>query len=190
MDEQIRSEIGGVGQGTRAVVVGHSMGGTVAQRFAVDYPERTLGVVLMASFLLSDFNQALSEFHKAVAVLEDPIDPAFALEFQRETLARPVADEFLSMVVAESLKVPARVWRAALDGMIEEPVAPHLSRVTAPALLVSGERDAFVPTTESEALAAAIPRARLVVYAGAGHAVHWEEPARFAADLSAFAGWR
>jgi pimeloyl-ACP methyl ester carboxylesterase len=35
-------------------------------------------------------------------------------------------------------------------------------------------------------LVAAIARARLVVYPGGGHNLHWEEPERFAADLSDF----
>ncbi len=36
-------------------------------------------------------------------------------------------------------------------------------------------------------LASSIPGARLLVYEGAGHAMHWEEPRRFAADLTEFA---
>jgi pimeloyl-ACP methyl ester carboxylesterase len=39
---------------------------------------------------------------------------------------------------------------------------------------------------EQESLRAAIPGARLVTYAGAGHSPHWEEPERFAAQLAAF----
>ena len=38
-----------------------------------------------------------------------------------------------------------------------------------------------------EALTAAIAGSRLVVYPDAGHGLHWEEPERFAADLTAFA---
>jgi pimeloyl-ACP methyl ester carboxylesterase len=37
-----------------------------------------------------------------------------------------------------------------------------------------------------EQLVAALPGARLVVYVGAGHHVHWEEPARFAIELASF----
>jgi pimeloyl-ACP methyl ester carboxylesterase len=40
---------------------------------------------------------------------------------------------------------------------------------------------------DEDALLAAIPGSRLTVYETAGHALHWEEPARFAADLAAFA---
>jgi non-heme chloroperoxidase len=49
-----------------------------------------------------------------------------------------------------------------------------------------GERDAFCSRDEQDGLLAAIAQARLSVYEGAGHAMHWEEPARFAAELARF----
>jgi hypothetical protein len=52
---------------------------------------------------------------------------------------------------------------------------------------VWGDRDMICSHSEQEALARAIPYARLVVYEDAGHAPHWEEPARFAGDLVDFA---
>lgn len=55
-----------------------------------------------------------------------------------------------------------------------------------PTLIVWGDQDAIHPRSEQEALAVAIAGAQLVVYPGAGHGVHWEEPAHFAADLVAF----
>jgi len=53
--------------------------------------------------------------------LRDPLEPAFARAFQESTLARPVPPRLLETVVAESLKVPARVWRATFQGFLETP---------------------------------------------------------------------
>jgi non-heme chloroperoxidase len=60
-------------------------------------------------------------------------------------------------------------------------------KVASPTLIVWGDRDALCPRHDQHVLLAGIPGARLVVYAGAGHALHWEEPERFAADVAAFA---
>ena len=104
-----------------AVVVGHSMGSTNALAFAIEYPERTLGLVLAASFATYQGNPTVVEFWKsAVSELTDPIDPGFVREFQESTLAQPVPQAFLDTVVQESLKVPARVWRAVFEGFLED----------------------------------------------------------------------
>ena len=175
----------------RAVVVGHSMGATVAQRFAIEHPARLRGLVLIGAFAAPRGNRevrALWDDH--VATLADPVDPDFVRGFQEGTVARPVPGELLDRAVAESLKVPARVWRAALAGMIEDDTAAELRRITAPTLLLWGERDEFVPRADQDALLAAIRGARLVVHAGAGHAPHWEDPARVAREIAAFATLR
>jgi pimeloyl-ACP methyl ester carboxylesterase len=169
-----------------AIIAGTSMGSIVAQRFAIDYPERTLGMVLVGAATTWRTPVAL-ELWDVVSALEDPIDPAFVREFQESTLAQPVPPVFIDTVVAESLKVPARVWRAALrEGHLEADIAGELSAIQAPTLIVSGGRDAIHPSSEHEALARTIVGARVVVYPDAGHALHWEEPARFAADLVTF----
>jgi pimeloyl-ACP methyl ester carboxylesterase len=62
----------------------------------------------------------------------------------------------------------------------------ELARVSVPARLIWGDRDGFASRTDQERLLGAIAGARLMTYEGAGHAMHWEEPARFANDVLEF----
>jgi pimeloyl-ACP methyl ester carboxylesterase len=170
-----------------AVIAGHSMGSMVAQRFAVDHPGRVAALVLFGAFRTMYHSPVLQEFCAALSTLEDPVDPAFAKEFQVSTLARDVPSELLNTAVEESLRVPARIWREAFRGFVEtEDFSADLACVRAPALIGWGECDIYAPRTDQEALSAALPEARLIVYSGAGHAFHWEDPARVADDLVSF----
>jgi pimeloyl-ACP methyl ester carboxylesterase len=170
-----------------AVVAGHSMGSITAQRFALDYPEHSRGLVLVGSCPTFRGNSELTAlWDGAVAQLKDPIDPGFAREFQESTLAQPIPPAYLDTVVQESLKVPARVWQAALRGLLDIDFSGELGKIKTPTLIIRGDRDGMVSLGEQEALLGMIEGARFVVYPGAGHAAHWEEPARFAADLAGF----
>jgi non-heme chloroperoxidase len=169
------------------IVAGHSMGSINAQRFAIDHPERVLGLALAGSFATCHGNPTLVDlWQSGVSQLTDPIDPSFVREFQESTLAQPVSPAFLDTVVQESLKVPARVWRAALEGILEDDFASELDKIEAPTLLVWGGRDTLCSRYDQDTLPRAIAGARLVVYENAGLALHWEEPERFAADLVGF----
>jgi len=170
-----------------AFIVGHSMGATNALRFALDHPTRTAGLVLAGSFASYSANAGLVEFwESSVSQLGDPVDPAFAREFQASTLASPIAPQFFELVMRECLKVPASVWRQAFEGFMEDDFSRELDAIDAPTLLIWGERDAFVPRRDQEIALDAIANAALAVYPSTGHAVHWEQPTRFAADLVAF----
>jgi non-heme chloroperoxidase len=170
------------------VVVGHSMGATHAQRFAIDHPDRVRGLVLAASFPSYRDNAVVVDlWETGVSRLDDPIDPDFVRDFQRGTLAQRVPSAFFEAVVQESLKAPARVWRASFEGFLEDDCVAQLPEIAVPTLVIWGDRDALCSRTAEDALLAAIRGARLLVYEGAGHALHWEEPARFAADVVAFA---
>jgi pimeloyl-ACP methyl ester carboxylesterase len=171
----------------QAVIVGHCLGGYVAQRFAIDFPERTRGLVLAATRTTWYDHPDVRALVDAVAGFEDPVDPAFVREFQLSTLAQPVAAQYVDTVVAESLKLPARVWQSLFDECLapaDHPAA-ELGLIRAPALVMCGGRDSLAMDQQS-GLAAAIPSAVLQTYPDAGHALHWEEPERFAADVAAW----
>jgi len=170
----------------RAVIVGHSMGSTVAMRFAVDYPQRTQALVLEGAFVPRAANAELTTFLAEVSALTDPIDPAFVRGFQQSTLAQPVPAEFFEMVVDESLKVPASVWKAALEPYRTADFASALTKIRVPTLLVWGDRDAFTGRAEQDSLTQLLAGSRLAIYAGAGHSPHWEEPQRFADEIATF----
>jgi non-heme chloroperoxidase len=174
-----------------AVIVGHSMGSYVAQRFAIDHADRTIGLVLMGAFAKLRGNPVVQElWDLAVSKLADPVDPAFAREFQESTLARPIDPAYLEAFVQESLRLPARVWRATFAEFLEADFSNELTRITAPTLILWGDRDVIFPRNDQDVLLRSVAGSRLVIYPGAGHAFHWEDPARFASDLVMFAAER
>lgn len=171
----------------RVVLVGHSMGAAVSQRFAIDHPKRVSHLILVGAFAALSRNPACTRFGAdTLATLADPLDPAFVREFQESTLARPLPKPVLDGIVAESLKVRARVWKEAWAGLLEADLTSDLPRITAPTLLVWGDRDEIALRTEQDILQRSIPSAHLEIFEGAGHAPHWEEPERFAALVSNF----
>ncbi len=170
----------------RSVVVGHSMGSFIAQRIAIDHPERVAGLVLMGSFPSGAGNVVLDELWREVSQLEDPVVRDFALEFQSSTLAQPILGALLETFVDESLKTPAHVWKKALRGLIDGDHTAELARIGTRTLVAWGAKDAIFSRSDQNALLAGIRRAELLIYDQAGHAFHWEEPARFANDIAAF----
>jgi non-heme chloroperoxidase len=170
-----------------ATIVGHSMGASVAQRFVIDHPDRVARLVLMGAF--STFQDpGLADFVAAsIAPLTDPIAAPFAREWQLSTLARAMPADHLDVVVSETLKVPARIWREAFDGFLHtSDFTSELTRVSAPVLLMWGDRDSYAQRAAQDRLLEVMPKARFIAYEGFGHAFHWEDPERFTRDLVPF----
>lgn len=169
-----------------AIIAGHSMGSLIAQRFAIDHPERTKGLVLAGAIACFRNNPGLLGFCEIVKQLKDPVDSLFVLEFQQSTLARELDQAELDRYVSESRKVPARVWIEAIKGMMPADYLHELKKADVPTLIVYGGKDEIIPMSDQEELATAIRNVKFITYPDAGHGVHWEEPERFAEDLLAF----
>jgi non-heme chloroperoxidase len=167
------------------LIAGQSSGAYVAQRFAVDHRDRTLGIALISS--PHNFRDKPADVLDTLAVLTDPIDPEFVRRFIAGMSAKPLPTEYRETIVSESCKLPARLWTAVLEGLLEADVPTESGSIAVPALILWGERDEICPRAEQEALLAAIPDAELVVYPSTGHLLAAEQPARAAADLAAFA---
>jgi rifampin ADP-ribosylating transferase len=166
-----------------AVLLGSSSGGYVAQQVAVDAPDRVAGLVLAGA---PHDLRGRAPFADEVERLRDPVDPAWARGFTTGFAAAPLPAWYLDLLVEDALRLPASVWRATLDGLVSSRPPTDLGSVTAPTLVVSGARDSVLGADRTRALVAAIPGARWIEYADAGHLVLWDQPARLAADVAAF----
>jgi non-heme chloroperoxidase len=170
----------------RATIVGHSMGGFVAQQVALAAPKRVAQLVLMATAARPRAFNGLDEFEKAVSSLTDPVPEAFAREFQLSTIKGGVSEQFVDRAVSESLKLPVHVWRGVMDGMLDYERAIALGRSGIPTLVLHGADDPYVPSAEANTLAAMTKAREIRKYPDTGHALHWERPTDVARDILAF----
>ncbi|MFJ6517162.1 alpha/beta fold hydrolase [Streptomyces filamentosus] len=170
----------------RAVLVGGSSGGVQARIVAGRRPDRIAGLVLLGVPALLADKPGVTGLQEAVRALEDPVDRDFADGFVRGLGVAGVAPGFLETMVGESLKVPARVWRETLRGLLETDLAATLTGILVPTLVVWGDRDPLLTRSDQQVILDAIPDSRFLVHEGAGHVVYWEDPERVAREIVAF----
>ena len=170
----------------KAIIVGHSLGGVIAQQFALDHPELTKAIVIISSDAAFKDNPGLPEFREEVLKLSDPVEYGYAEGFQKSTIVRPVDSNYVKSLINETMKVPARVWKAVMNGFMSVDYSKELYKIDQPVLILWGDKDTFCPKTDQDLLEKEIRNSRLLVYKGTGHALHWEEPEKFVIDLSFF----
>jgi non-heme chloroperoxidase len=168
-----------------AALVGHSFGSFVARHAAITHSRRLKCLVLIGTGF-SGSNAVTRELQVSLRDLPEPIPPAFARDFQASTIYHPVPPGFFERIVAESMKLPARLWRLAIDHLVAYDDTRQLARIQIPTLLVWGDKDALFPRAEQDQFVTALPTARLTLYEETGHCPNWERPERVARDLGSF----
>ena len=167
-----------------AVLLGSSSGGYVAQQVAIRSPNRVAGLVLVGS---PRTLQGRPSFADEVERLTDPVDAAWV----RKSLTwfprfHPVPRWYIDDRVRDGARIPAHVWREALNGLTAARPPTDVATITAPTLILWGDHDELLTRDDEERLAAVIPDSRLIVYEQTGHLVLWEQPERLASDLTSF----
>jgi pimeloyl-ACP methyl ester carboxylesterase len=170
---------------TPANVIGHSMGSIVAQRVAALRPDLVQKLVLIGAAPTAANHQGLSELRAEITNFDWSIPKSFVEEFQRSTVYAPLPEATINGYIEESFKVGLGAWRGALDGLLDEPAA-DAQPVSAPTLVLWGEKDGLFGARTQEDLARLLSRHRSIHYEDAGHAPHWEFPERVAKDIDRF----
>lgn len=167
----------------KAVLVGHSMGSFVARKVCALAPNRVARLVLVGAGPVAG-NGVITALMEAVTALSDPVNETFVREFQMSTVHSPVPEAFLETVIANSRRMPARVWKAALQGLLDDEVT--LSQPQVRALVLGGREDTVFSSTEQMVLARQFPHGELQLIDGVGHSLHWEMPKTFVNALIRF----
>ncbi|HEY8490197.1 MAG TPA: alpha/beta fold hydrolase [Dehalococcoidia bacterium] len=189
MATDVRALLDGLGL-DRVHLAGHSLGGMVAQAFAVTWPERLRSLVLVDSPPFSNMPEAVAyrercfqvartqgmaavvEFQEANAPFRPPIPvPPEERERGRRRLAAMSVEGYVGAGLALCR------WPGVVD---------RLGEVTAPTLIIVGEHESPAMHRGVALLAERLPGARLVTIPGAGHTPQREATAAFNEALSAF----
>jgi pimeloyl-ACP methyl ester carboxylesterase len=102
------------------------------------------------------------------------------------TAGLAASPSFLPILALDSLRAgPLTILRAAQQ-LFEEDVRAEIGSVSAPTLLVWGDRDALVPPSLAPAVHAALEQSDLLIVPGAGHVPQYDRPAQFNAATLAF----
>ncbi|MGE9809243.1 alpha/beta fold hydrolase [Janibacter sp. G1551] len=167
-----------------AVLVGASSGGYVAQQVAVTHPQRVAGLVLVGCPRSLQGRPTIAD---EIDGLIDPVQESWV----RQSLSwfprfHVVPQWYIDDRVRDGTRLSAHVWRETFQGLCAATPPTEAGTITAPTLVIWGDRDELLSRDQQEALVSAIPGSRLVTYENTGHLVLWEEPEGVARDLTAF----
>ncbi len=163
------------------VVVGHSMGATVALRLAVDAPHLVSALVLVAPVPASGGGYS----PKGEAFLRSTAgDPVAARNWLARTFHTPPDPAVLDRLCAAAATMPRDAALESFDSWAFAGFAEETTHVAAPALVISPEHDA--PERAESEVAALLPNARFELLPGSGHYAILERPAEIAALIRTF----
>ena len=162
-------------------LVGHGMGGMLAQEVAVRRPDLVRQLVLVATTPAVLPGDAYDRYiDQGLRWLDEgkPMEDIASTLLPR--LVSPGAlPEGVQLATFCQSQVHAATWRRALETMRSFDRRSALTQIAAPTLLVAGEHDRVAPPATLEAMAHTLAGAHSVTLPGAGHLPHLEQPEAF-----------
>lgn len=172
-----------------AHVLGISMGGVIAQQFALSYPERLRSLIL-ASTSSEVGEKPSAAWQRLAAAIErrgfDERSADASRAFGSEFVARH--PQVVRDVALQNARNDPRAYAAAARAVADYNFTEALRNLRVPVLLLQGLDDRMTPPGGAVRMRRALPRARLLMVEAAGHNLPIEMPALFAHTVAAFTG--
>ena len=174
----------------KAVLVGHSLGGMIAQETAARFPQRVAGLVLFATS--AAFGGKDDSFKTAfLAERLAPLDAGktmaeIAGELTKGLFGPNSPEAARRRAIASMAAIPPAAYREALHCIVTFNRIDDLARIACPTLVLAAEHDRLAPPKTTERMAARIPGVRYRCIAAAGHLANFQQPAAFRAAFDDF----
>ena len=153
------------------VLAGHSMGGAVAQMYALNCPQYVKGLILIGT------GARLKVRPDFLSLMEAGIEaPDTWIKNSVEPFYSRVAPAVRDKVINEVADVGVRVQLNDFKCCDEFDIMDRVHQITAPTLVICGAEDEMTPVKYSQYLADKIPAARLIIIEGGSHLVFMEKP--------------
>ncbi len=163
---------------SKAHILGLSMGGAIAQQFALDHPEKIRSLILVSTFSYVDpqADQAFSRLRQRLSTGGYPafFDEVVKLAFTPEYIAAhpgPIAELKEKRIKINS---PVAIGRAT-DACLIFNLKDEISKIALATLIVSGREDVFTPIHLAGQIHRSIPGSEWKIIEGAGHNLYIEK---------------
>lgn len=163
----------------RAHVFGISMGGMIAQEFALQYPKRVRSLILGCTAsggphaVRAETDATQMVMMRAKMSAEQAAEAAVPFIYDQGT-PRARIDEDIAM--RRPWFPRAEAYQAQLQGILAWEAYSRLPQITAPTLVIHGENDRLVPPGNGRLIAERIPGAKLVMIPNASHIFSTDQP--------------
>ncbi len=163
-----------------AVIIGHSTGGAIALRLAIDHP------TLVAALLIVDSGAHMhghGDVDRILAAMETAWGPDMNEALLKRSFATPPDPVMLATLVDYAARVPMSAAVQALRSQRDTDLTPRLTELACPTTVIHGTLDPTRTPAQAKELADSIPRARLRLL-DTGHTPIHEAPREVAAELT------
>ena len=192
--EDCRTLMDALGIG-KCVLAGMSVGGFMALEFALAYPERLSGLIVIAATSKGYSAEEREAYHRQFGKLDiDGMVPRDFAEWvapfcfgettmaRNKTLVEHWVERWATTMPARAVHFQGGSW---ID---KEDMTERLAAARLPALVVHGEEDVPLPIDRAQATADALPSATFLRVPEAGHSVNLEQPAVVNAAIARYLG--